>query len=96
MTEMTSKKIYYQKHNEEILEKKRIYYIENKAIIADKNKIHYQKNREELLKKDKIYYENNKEKKAEKIDCSCGGIYRKTAQARHLRTKKHIDFIQNT
>ena len=95
MTEMTSNKLYYQEHREEILEKKRLYHIENKAIIADKNKIHYQKNREELLKKDKIYYENNKEKIKEKIICPCGGIYRKTAEARHFRTKKHIEFIEN-
>ena len=42
----------------------------------------------------KKFYEKNKEKFKEKIKCVCGSEYRKTCKARHERSKKHIEFIE--
>ena len=92
--DMMSKQIYYQEHREEILEKKRLCHIENKAIIAEKSKVRYDENSDELLEKYKIRYESNKEELKEKINCDCGGVYRKNAEGRHKRTKEHMDFLK--
>ena len=91
---MTSKQIYYQEHREEILEKKRLYHIENKAIIAEKSKIYRENNKELMSARDKMKYEKNKEILQEKITCECGGTHTKHHQSRHLKTKKHLDFIK--
>ena len=29
------------------------------------------------------------------MSCECGSIFRKDAKARHYKTKKHINFINN-
>jgi hypothetical protein len=41
----------------------------------------------------KQYYYENKEKILEKQNCLCGGIICKNTLNRHLKTKKHQDFI---
>jgi len=33
--------------------------------------------------------------KLEQINCICGSTYVKRGQARHFRTAKHINFIEN-
>ena len=44
------------------------------------------------------YYEDNKEdileKRKEKFTCECGITCRKSDRARHLKTKKHIKFVE--
>ena len=42
------------------------------------------------------YYENNKDKLNEKMDCDCGGKYTKQHKKRHLKSQKHIDFINSS
>ena len=62
-----------------------------------------QKNKEAIAQKDAEYRQNNKEKiaeyhkqrRAEKITCECGSIVSRPLLARHRRTKKHIDYINN-
>jgi len=47
---------------------------------------------------DKGYYNDNKEKiteyKNEKFTCECGGKFTKSNKNRHIKTKKHIKFLQ--
>ena len=46
------------------------------------------------------YYQNNKneinENAKQKLNCSCGSIYRKAEKSRHEKTKKHCQFINNS
>jgi hypothetical protein len=89
---------------------RRTHYQENREKESEKSKIYYDDNREELLKKDKIYrdnnkelmsergkikYEKNKDKTSKQIICVCGGTHTKHHQSRHLKTKKHMDFVEN-
>lgn len=39
------------------------------------------------------YYYANKDKLLEKIDCPCGGRYDYLHKAKHLKTKKHNEWL---
>ena len=43
----------------------------------------------------KKYREKNKEKEIEKHNCECGGKFTKRNKARHMKTKKHLDSLEN-
>ena len=86
------------------LHKKERYYIElnkdfvvNKFIPSRKMKEYYQDNKDVYLDKSKKYYEKNKEqikeKYKEKYNCECGSILCINEKIRHLKTKKHTNFI---
>ncbi len=79
----TSKE-YYEVNRKKILKEKQTYYINNK---------------QELQKKHKIYRQNNKEaiskRKCQKILCECGSTVSRNHLRRHIRSKKHIEFISN-
>ena len=49
------------------------------------------------MRTQKEYRQNNKEaikqKANEKFSCECGGCYTTTNKARHIKTKKHLNFI---
>jgi len=93
------KQAYYKKNIDNIKEYKR----KNKEHYADLWQDYYKKNKDILKEKAKIYNENNKEiiaekskiDKAIKINCLCGEIITKGAKYNHLKTKKHIAFIQS-
>jgi hypothetical protein len=92
-------KQYYDQHKEVIAEKKKQHYEDNKEVIAEKNKQHYEDNKEVIAEKHKKYYDANKEviaeKNKQKIECTCGKIYTLRHKARHERSKKHQEFINN-
>ena len=61
-------------------------------------------NKAQKLKYMKKYYEKNKEKIKEKriiynsgkkILCKCGSLHRRDGKSKHLRTKKHIEFMND-
>ena len=89
------KKQYYEDNKDKILEKKKQYYEDNK----DKIKHYYEDNKDKILEKKKQYRIDNKdkinEKKKEKFTCECGSKYTKCHKSRHLKTKKHLQYIQN-
>lgn len=69
-------------------------------------KNYYQQNKDKYIdyrekNKDKIknYYEKNKYKIEEmgkvKVKCECGSLFRKSDLSRHLKTKKHQNYINN-
>ena len=64
---------------------RKAYSDENKEYICEKSKEHYDKNKETILEKAK-----------QKVDCICGSSVRKSDICRHIKTKKHQDFINNT
>jgi len=57
------------------------------------NKAYYTAHADEIKAKKKVYREANKEKlraqRSKKCTCSCGGTYRHSNKARHLRSKRH-------
>ena len=63
----------------------------------EKNKEYRETNKERIQEIKKEYYETNKntilEKLKEKITCKCGCEVVKHHKARHERTKKHLDLI---
>ena len=78
------------------------YYIEtldcvNRRIEGRKNNEYYKDHQEYLKSKAREYQDKNKETIKEKrnvnIDCACGGKYTLSNQARHFKTKSHIQHI---
>ena len=78
------KKEYRADNKEKLTEWHKQYYIDNKQAITEKNKEYYEKNRDKMS-----------EKKKEKIICECGSKLRKSDLSQHLKTKKHINFINS-
>jgi hypothetical protein len=98
-----NQKKYIEEHKEEINKYKKEYYEENKEKIKEYrkeyNKKHYQENKEDIKEHKKKYRQENKEKIREKtkkkIECECGGKYTYGKKVRHLKTKKHQNYIKN-
>ena len=70
---------------------------DNREQIIGYKKQYYENNREAINQKQNQYYENNREsineKVKQKFNCECGGKYTISGKAKHMRTKKHRDFI---
>jgi len=75
------------------------YYQKNKNKIIEQQKNYYEENKDKKLKQQKIYKKNNedkiKEKASQKIQCECGSLITKTNISKHLKSKKHQDYIKN-
>tara|TARA_R110000803_G_scaffold208218_1_gene276750 strand:- start:623 stop:907 length:285 start_codon:yes stop_codon:yes gene_type:complete len=57
---------------------------------------YYNSHKYEILKQKKKYYELNKNKLLKKVNCNCGAIIAHAAYKRHLKSKKHLKFVDNT
>jgi hypothetical protein len=88
-------KEYKKENKEQIKEYKKEYYIENKEQIKEKCKEYRIEHKEKIKEKNKEYRIENKEKIDEKITCECGSTYIKRHKCRHIKTKKHQDYITN-
>ena len=93
---------YYITHKEEISEKVKQYQQDNKENIKARKNQYYITHKEEISEKSKEYRTKNKErisaKKKQKFQCECGGKYTDCHKARHMKTKKHqeyMDFMYN-
>jgi hypothetical protein len=106
-----TRKEYRQDNKETISEKQKEYYQKNKESIIEKISKYYQKNKEKLnqynsdyrqLNKEKISqyksenYQRNKEKLSKKIECECGVVINKSSITRHIKTKRHQKYIQES
>lgn len=89
-----TKKEYFEDNIEILREKKRQYAKDHKEEIKKKGEIYRNNNNEEIKKRKKIYYEKNKEKFLEKMECECGGRYDHMTKKRHLRSKKHTNYLK--
>ena len=92
-------KQYRLNNKEQIKEKKKQYRLDNKEKIKGKQKEHYENNKTKINEKKKEYYENKNtkinEKRRIKIECGCGNVYSYGDKARHFKTKKHNQFLEN-
>jgi len=77
-------KNYYNKNKNEILENQKNYQEQNKDKIKIRKQNYYEKNKNKIKEKNKI-----------KIICDCGGKYTLGQKIRHLKSKKHINYINN-
>jgi ABC-type nickel/cobalt efflux system permease component RcnA len=75
------------------------YYIDNKSVILERSKNRYLEKKEHCSKMSLKYYHSNKEKilqkKKIKCQCACGGRHTKHQRKRHLKTKKHIKYLES-
>ena len=66
---------------------------------TEDNKEYRAANKDHKKEYDKEYRETNKEKinekRSEKFDCDCGGKYTQNHKARHLKSKKHLAFMNS-
>ncbi len=89
----------WQQDNKEHL---KIYVENNKEHIKQKHKEWYENNIEKIKEQTKDYYKNNKEKKNQKAKernsiefvCECGITLTQGSKARHQRSKRHIDLME--
>ena len=69
----------------------------NKEKLNKLYKIYYENNKMQLTLKNKEYTEKNKEKLKEKrsqvINCNCGLNYQQSNKARHFKSQKHINYM---
>ena len=87
-------KKYCENNKEKILEQKREYHKQNKEKISEKKKEYREKNKEYIKQQKKKDYEKKKEQgKSDSIECPCGGTYSYCSKARHFKTKKHQNYI---
>ena len=74
------------------------YYIDNKETINIKNRKYWKDNKEHLNMKQREYHEKHKEeinlKRSVTYPCLCGCSYTLRHKARHEKSKKHQEFIQ--
>lgn len=94
---LENKKEYYKNNRNNILEQQKQYYVENIDHILDYQKQYRTAHKEEICEQRREHYEQNKEeinnkRTQKKIACVCGSELRLSDKARHLKTKKHIEF----
>jgi len=91
-------KAYYVQNKDRLLEYYKDYYDQNKNKLLDRYKEYYDQNKDKVLEYQKDYYTRNKDKKKdylqEKHQCLCGGCYTTVNKSTHLKTKKHLKYIQ--
>jgi hypothetical protein len=88
-------KEYRQDNRESISEKSRKYRQDNRDSITEKQKEYYHDNRESINEQQRKYRQDNREFINEKFNCDCGGKYTRYHKPRHLKTKKHLDYINS-
>ena len=71
----------------------------NKVQPGRTTKEYCQDNREERNRRTKEWRTNNPEKQKQyqnqKHNCPCGGRYKNNSKARHLKSKKHLKYLEN-
>ena len=94
-----NKKEHYEANKNQILAQVKMYREANKELIKQKIKQFREANVEHIREQRKEYYKDNKEninqRKKEKIECECGCMLRKSDMARHKKSQKHKDLMDN-
>jgi hypothetical protein len=86
---------YRQQNKEQLAKYKEDYRQQNKEQIAKNLADYYQQNKDKLVKQQANYYQQNKEKILQKFDCECGGKYIHKTKTRHIKSKRHQDYLTN-
>ena len=96
---LQQKREHHHRNKEKISEQKKQYYQDRKDYFLEKAKKYQEENREKCKEKSKAYHEANKERISEqrkvKIVCECGLTYTHCNKARHIKSQKHINFLNN-
>jgi len=91
------RKKYRETHKEQVSNGKKDWYKRNKENVIERIKNNYVKNKEQKIAKVKEYAEKNKEKIKQRqsitVTCECGSIYRKYSWKKHLKTEKHVNYL---
>jgi hypothetical protein len=92
-------KEYRIENRQKIAERKKEYYNRNKQQIAERAKEYRIENRQKIAEQQKKYTEKNKQKileyRYQKITCPCGSIHTRCNKSQHVKSKKHIKYIEN-
>ena len=88
-------KEYRVNNDEKVKARKKEYYENNKIEIAEKTKEYRGNNKDKIKERKQEYYQRNKEKLQETFICECGSVLTFNSKARHLKTKIHLDYINN-
>ena len=92
-------KIKYNDNKDHYKEISKNYHIKNREIVINKMKEYQKEHKDDIKKQKKEYYDKNKdilnEKGKEKFKCDCGSELRKSDKARHLKTEKHQNYMNN-
>jgi len=67
---------------------------EKKDKIIENKKEYYKQNKDKIKEYKKEYREQNRDKINEKFVCECGGKYTNKNKVDHLKSKKHLKFVQ--
>lgn len=73
---------YYQKNRNKIIELRKQKYFENRELIIAKKKEYRELHKDEIQKK-----------YSAKTTCICGGNYTYSNKTKHMKTKKHLDYV---
>ena len=83
----------------ELLQREAFYIRNNKCVnkvVPLRTRKEYKIDTKEHIKEYSLqYYEKNKEKLFKKIDCECGSTYIHKHKSRHLKTIKHLSYIES-
>lgn len=83
---------------QEKCERNRERYQANKEIINEKNRERYQADRVRVIQKQREYTQANRDKikewRSEIVVCACGTQHIRGGKAKHLRSKKHQDYLR--
>ena len=86
---------YREVNKDKIKEYNTVYYKNNIDKIKEQKQEYKINNKDKINEYSKEYRTNNKDKIKEKISCECGCDIRRSDLARHKKTKKHLDLVQN-
>jgi hypothetical protein len=73
---------------------KKEWYEDNKETFLEYAKEYREENKEAIVEYHKKRYEKNKEKLNQKFNCECGGKYTHANKSKHLKSKKHQEYLQ--
>lgn len=95
-TEINTRRKQKRKDNKEEFKAYRKQYRENNIEkFQEYDKRNYEKRKEQIKEYQKQYRENNKDKISETKTCDCGGNYLKWGHNRHLKSKKHQEYLKS-
>ena len=92
--------LYRSNNAERIKAAKKETYAQNSENYAKKAQEYYLKNVEVIKEKHKNYWSENgqkiNEKRKEKVTCECGTVLSKWNMTKHVKTNKHISYLNNS
>tara|TARA_R110002153_G_scaffold54274_1_gene151206 strand:- start:2467 stop:3051 length:585 start_codon:yes stop_codon:yes gene_type:complete len=88
-------KEYYQTNKEWIAKKNAEIYKQNKEKIQKRHKEYDIKNKEKVRERKRKYREANIDKINKKFECPCGGKYTHSNKSIHIKSQKHLKWVQS-